>query len=145
MLKEKVLFLWHWWKVWVLAAWKTPFYFTSMCVVTKSLRKREDAPTVYLAVAWMQLSVAMYRWGPPRGLENRHLFQGNGNKSHILKRTGTKTKWETGNIHVLGNRGTSQFISGEQVSPWEGLIYKTFDPTERGMCSILMRHPILCK
>ena len=36
-------------------------YFTSMCVVTKSLRKREDAPTVYLAVAWMQLSVAMYR------------------------------------------------------------------------------------
>ena len=34
---------------------------TLMCVVTKSLSKREDAPTVYLAIAWMQLSVAMYR------------------------------------------------------------------------------------
>ena len=46
-----------------------------------------------------------------------HLFQG------IM---GTKAILGTGNIRKThlqfwGNRGTSQFISGEQVPPWEGL------------------------
>ena len=56
----------------------------------------------------MQLSVAMFRWDPPRGLENRHLFQGNGNKSHILKRTGNQ-------------QGTFMFWgTGEQVNLFQG-------------------------
>ena len=54
-------------------------------------------------------------------------------KATFWRERGTKTKWETGNIHVLGNRGTRQFISGEQVSPWKGLIYKDLT-RQKGVC-----------
>ena len=62
-------------------------------------------------------------------VEKGHLFQGN--KGKILREQGNKDKiWGTWNKRYflfLGNRGTRQFISGEQgnrytPSPWEGLI-----------------------
>ena len=55
-------------------------------------------------------------------LRNRgkgHLFQGNGNKGPSFRDTGNKTilgnrEHKKTNFQLLGNRGTSQFISGEQ-------------------------------
>ena len=60
-----------------------------------------------------------------RGKGKGHLFQGN--KDQNLR--GTKTilgnrEHKKTNFRFLGNRGTSQFISGEQWNgyhPWEGL------------------------
>ena len=104
-----------------------------MCVVTKSLRKREDAPTVYLAVDVDATKCRDVQIRPSQGFRKQAFISGKWKQKPHFEENGEPT----GNIHVLGNR--------EQVSPWEGLIYKTFGPTERGMCSILMRHPILCK
>ena len=67
-----------------------------------------------------------------------HLFQGN--KGKILRGTKTIFIWGTGNIEnkfsILGNMGTSQFISGEQGNrypppPWEGFV--NFDYGNAGL------------
>ena len=73
--------------------------------------------------------------------ETGHLFQGN--KDQILR--GTKTilgnrEHKKANFRFLGNRGISQFISGEQGNryhPWEGLSCLESTPPEQTVLNIL--------
>ena len=82
-----------------------------MCVVTKSLRKREDAPAVYLAVAWMQLCVAL-----SQGFRKQAFISGKWKQKPHFE--------ENGEPRQNGKQGTFVFWgTGEQVNLFQGNRY----------------------